>query len=662
MLPLFRRLLAPAALLVAAPFAASAASPTIFKLNEPPGKHESIAANVPSESADGRHLAYLTEFLKLNPFHVDLRLVVTDRRGVGHRIVSPAVSGDGNGVLFHQFTDDSRHLLFTMHRTSFKRTELYSYDVETGAIVRLDPELTDDLSIYSIRVSPDGESVLYTTQATDYTNELYIVPIAGGAARRLTGNTPAGQYVSDSDFTPDGKAVVFAANLNGSKRSHVYAWDVATRERRRISGTHPFYWERVTISPDSRYVVYTSPAAIRGNVDLYRASLEGGEPLRLTPEMTEVSGLDVQNYALRKISPDSQFVVYRGDHDVAGKFEYFAVPLAGGTPFRISEPRTESVRRNSLQIVTITQDNIVLFTNDTDPPEYLYRLFAASLTDRTTWRVSGNHGGSAFGFADLSPDGKTVTYNASESDDPFAPVNLYSVPITGVEPVQLTPHLPDHRTVGYSRFSPDGRWIVYHSDQDVDDVFELFRIPSTGGTPQRLNMPVTVTVGASRGYGGWTISRDSRSVYFNAETNVPDQRDLYSAVLPVEVPMDVQPAHCPNQLDDVTSGSVAVAIPGSDRIDLADVERKSITINGVPASNVRLADVATPVGPTYGKTDPLLCGAGGDGVQDLRMVVDRAALAATLGSGSSSQLVELRANLKSGGTIIAEDFVSVGSN
>lgn len=78
--------------------------------------------------------------------------------------------------------------------------------------------------------------------------------------------------------------------------------------------------------------------------------------------------------------------------------------------------------------------------------------------------------------------------------------------------------------------TPDGRWIFYRQDADVDQAVELWRVPAVGGTPERISglLPSGSNV------SGVELSPDgARVVFFSPQDDV-DVHELYSA--PVAAP------------------------------------------------------------------------------------------------------------------------------
>ena len=85
-------------------------------------------------------------------------------------------------------------------------------------------------------VSPDGTEVAYTITTYDVAEnrgnaDIWIVPTAGGAPRRVTTN-PA----SDSGpvWSPDGRRLAFVSRRDADKAAQVYVIDVRGGEAERV--------------------------------------------------------------------------------------------------------------------------------------------------------------------------------------------------------------------------------------------------------------------------------------------------------------------------------------------------------------------------------------------------------------------------------------------
>jgi Tol biopolymer transport system component len=92
--------------------------------------------------------------------------------------------------------------------------------------------------------------------------------------------------------------------------------------------------------------------------------------------------------------------------------------------------------------------------------------------------VGGNH---------ISPDGTRIVFAGARAGGASSFVHLWTLPVTGGEPVQLT--ITPDRHAFQPRWSPDGEWIAFHSqtssgERELDE--NIFVISSEGGEPRQL--------------------------------------------------------------------------------------------------------------------------------------------------------------------------------
>lgn len=99
--------------------------------------------------------------------------------------------------------------------------------------------------------SPDGQSILFTSDRTGW-NHLYLVPAAGGTPRQLTD----GRFeVSFAAWDQRGTRVFFASTETGPAERHLYALDVASGQRTRLTtdaGVHA----TLVVSPSRDELAY----------------------------------------------------------------------------------------------------------------------------------------------------------------------------------------------------------------------------------------------------------------------------------------------------------------------------------------------------------------------------------------------------------------------
>src|SRR6266850_2729784 len=113
--------------------------------------------------------------------------------------------------------------------------------------------------------------------------------------------------------------------------------------------------------------------------------------------------------------------------------------------------------------------------------------------------------------ADVSPDEKRVAYVTDRS----GVLNIWTAPIAGGPPVQLTRFTDSVRLVTYT---PNDKYILFQRDSGGDENDHIYRMPSEGGPETDL----TPGEGVRATFAGWL--KDGNSFLFSS--NARDQRIL----------------------------------------------------------------------------------------------------------------------------------------
>src|SRR5580698_3070 len=112
----------------------------------------------------------------------------------------------------------------------------------------------------------------------------------------------------------------------------------------------------------------------------------------------------------------------------------------------------------------------------------------------------------SIGGTSWSPDGKEIVLSTNLSGR----TNLWKVTATGSWPVQLSQSEDAQLSPTYS---PDGKWVVYQQDKGGNELYDLYAISSSGGTPINLtNTPETRELSPE-------FSADGNWLVFDAKTS-----------------------------------------------------------------------------------------------------------------------------------------------
>ena len=259
----------------------------------------------------------------------------------------PAISPDGRFVAFSREAGNGGSTIWTAPLA------------DPGKARRLTREADGLYEQRQPAFSPDGTTICYR----DF-HDLWLVPVAGGAARRLTADGPAD---FDPAFSPDGLHVYFASYREATRA----VWRIGigggtpervtlgtgmeihpalSRDGRRLcyathlEGNSLVLVDRRTgartraeesrlagfgcLDPKGRFLVYTSTR--ENAVDLWSLPLSDGRPAGPPRRLTELGG----RAACPDVSPDGRFVAFYLVREK--EREILVVPSGGGEPVPVA--------------------------------------------------------------------------------------------------------------------------------------------------------------------------------------------------------------------------------------------------------------------------------------------------------------------------------------
>ncbi len=341
-----------------------------------------------------------------------------------------------------------------------------------------------------------------------YENDLWLVPIHGGKAKRITRSDGTEIYAK---FSPDGSKIAFTANYDGG--NDVYVMDIDGSAPRRLT-FHPASDLVIDWYPDGKYILFRSRREWPYRADkLYKISIDGG-----LPEM-----VNVDRAGLASLSPDGKKLAYnrisrefrhwkrykggmaqdiwvgeiaKGDYRPITHFrgtDNFPMWHQSGLYFTSDSINgTMNVFRydfKTKQFTALTNFNDYDVKYPSLGPNHIVFQYAASLylldlnsgkykmvpieipTDRTLVRqfLLEKPENFVYTFA-LSPAGQRALLNIRGE--------IVNMPTEEGVTYHLTPNSSDSREKN-AIWSPDGKWIAFFSDKTGEE--ELYVTSPTGG-------------------------------------------------------------------------------------------------------------------------------------------------------------------------------------
>jgi Tol biopolymer transport system component len=335
--------------------------------------------------------------------------------------------------------------------------------------------------------SPSGDIVFNPTNRAP----LMRVPAAGGVARQLTTLDGARQENSHRwpGFLPDGRHFLFTARSSLKENTAIYVGSLDSNETKRIlteqsnafyapPGYLVFSREGTLMAQrfDLRKLELTGEAVpIASGTDQETSSANGffsvsadGSTLAYVDTGRPVDQLTWFNrtgakeepfgplgrYLQPRISPDGRRLAFASIDSESGNRDIWMMDLTTNARTRFT-----SNPANDWDPVWSPDGNQIAFASDRMPRSSLYRKAADGSSDEELLLFPQGKGG-AF-VTDWSPDGLLLSYNLDNPDRRGS--DLWFLPISGDRKPQ--PFLDTEFSQSDARFSPDGKWVAYDSNE-----------------------------------------------------------------------------------------------------------------------------------------------------------------------------------------------------
>ncbi len=291
-------------------------------------------------------------------------------------------------------------------------------------------KITNDLNNIYSSMSLAAEANILATVQSSVTANIWIAPV--GDATRATQVTAGSNQVGDPQWTPDGK-LVYNRGLGDSQ--DIYLIDPRGGSPKRLTSNYINRSPRV--SPDGRYVVYTSFQA--GSPSIWRMDIDGSNAKQLTTQFSLNPSL----------SPNGQEIIYEVGVDT---LRIWKVGIDGGQPVQLTdqESRLPLFSPDGKQFACLWWD-------DPNAPPKIAIIPSTGGKPVKTYALKGE------GYRWM-PDGRALAYFARQD----GVANIWSQPIDGGTPKQLT-HFTSDGIVSFD-FSRDGKQLAFTRMTTTSDV------------------------------------------------------------------------------------------------------------------------------------------------------------------------------------------------
>jgi Tol biopolymer transport system component len=308
-------------------------------------------------------------------------------------------------------------------------------------------------------LSPDGSEIAYVSMTgSDFEYSVFTAPIEGGASRRIdTG------FNTNPSFSPNGRQIAYS-KITERTESSIHKseiWIASDDRNQKIFGIRgsvsPPIWspdgKRIAVlhysEEEKRFLVWIIPADETSD----------------NPQKVDIPFSNVQS--LIGWIPQDQIAILAHK---APRSAVYTVPVSGGmatqiTPYGVIYHPRWSDDGNRIYF-RWERGRIGCVPREGGTVELLPGLEENGIVEVT-----------AGGGNDVSPDGSTLVFSGYGPERPIEGVHIYTIPVFGGEPVQLTFGPQQDR---FPCWSPDGKKIAFLRE------FDIWTISAGGGEPSKL--------------------------------------------------------------------------------------------------------------------------------------------------------------------------------
>ncbi|MFB3890998.1 MAG: TolB family protein [Phycisphaerae bacterium] len=338
---------------------------------------------------------------------------------------------------------------------------------------------------YALRMSPDIARIAVT-----YNETIRTIPVGGGLPVTLTGSVPENWYVNPPKFTPDGSRVIFDAN-SGSSGGYTY------------------------------FRTYSVPSSGGASTVLLQ-SIGGPGP--------KTTGLSSGSYGF--IGSSAILYGLPRTSGTAGTYEFQSLPLDGSAPSTLGIVTIDQTLSYGTGATMHGMEGFVIMATGTSnsATDLLHMPFSGPsptlLANITPGQLTPSF--TAIRATRISNDDKMCVYSFFDS---AGQLEIWSVPIAGGTPVQLSQPAPAGSYIYTFQLTPDGSYVIYTTSTTPriggGGGQGLWAVDIHGGQVFPLSDPLEP---GDRILWEGTMAPDGTDVYWVG--NDTDGYDLYSSAVP----------------------------------------------------------------------------------------------------------------------------------
>jgi Tol biopolymer transport system component/DNA-binding winged helix-turn-helix (wHTH) protein len=400
----------------------------------------------PVWSPDGRYIAFLRQSAEGSEFYLIPALGGAERKLA--KIFPYQVPSDGAS---HYYSPDGKYLAIPDKSSPSEPLSVFLLSIETGERRKLTSPPAGVIGDYNPAFSPDGKWLAFARSPRWSTDDLYVMPLAGGEPKRLTFDN---MTINGLTWTPDSRELVFDSRRGGSSR-HLWRVSIAggTPERVDTVGADVL---SPAISPLGRRLAYTQTL---DDINIWRIELDAAGKFKSQTELiASTFGDHGPDY-----SPDGRMIAFTSGR--SGNNAIWVCENDGSKPRLLHScgPYVTGTPRWSPDGRWIAFDSRSCAPGaDGNPDIYLISADGRQPTRLTTDQAE-----------DVAPswsrDGRWIYFCSNRGGS----MQIWKMPATGGQPVQVT------EQGGFEGFeSFDGKSLYYTKGRAIPG---LWRMPTAGG-------------------------------------------------------------------------------------------------------------------------------------------------------------------------------------